>query len=123
PAALPPRFCPRSWLSERISYLSWWPGGRFVFSRRLTSDDTEIYAAGTDGSELRRLASSCEDEDDPAWSRDGRRIAYSRGHDVYVMDASGAAKRRVAAGRDPTWSPDGTQLVLVRGGQLYAVAA
>ena len=62
----------------------------------------------------------------PAWSPDGRHIAwkrYSDGHyDVYVMDAEGANIRQVTAdsrrGGAPAWSPDGTQIVFegYRGG-------
>lgn len=53
---------------------------------------------------------------DPAWSPDGSRIAFSSGGDIYVVDADGTnlthlVRNRYAWGdEDPAWSPDGTQI-------------
>jgi TolB protein len=55
----------------------------------------------------------------PAWSPDGRRIAFvstrDRDPEIYVMDADGSNARRLTAvpGRDahPYWSPDGSKIV------------
>jgi TolB protein len=55
----------------------------------------------------------------PAWSPDGRHIAFVSTRDgdpeVYVMDAAGTAARRLTRtpGRDahPYWSPDGRRIV------------
>jgi Tol biopolymer transport system component len=55
---------------------------------------------------------------DPAWSPDGRRIAFSSsardegsGYHVYVMNADGSKQRRLTPNRsddsDPAWSPNG----------------
>jgi len=60
----------------------------------------------------------------PAWSPDGRRIAYeynpsptgmpARNSDVYVMNANGGFPRRLTTtlgfDGDPTWSPDGKKI-------------
>jgi TolB protein len=61
----------------------------------------------------------------PAWSPDGRRIAYeynpsptgmpARNSDIYVMNANGTGVRRltrqVGFDGDPAWSPDGRKIV------------
>ncbi|HXF98584.1 MAG TPA: hypothetical protein VNJ46_08235 [Gaiellaceae bacterium] len=70
---------------------------------------------------------------DPAWSPDGRRIAFAskrRGtFDVFVMDADGTGTRPLAAtGEDesqPSWSPDGRWIAFERGdrGDIYVARA
>jgi hypothetical protein len=69
----------------------------------------------------------------PAWSRDGRRVAYvapsaSGSTDLYVVDANGA--QRAPLTRTPVadevmaaWAPDGRSLVVERDGQLLIVRA
>jgi Tol biopolymer transport system component/polyisoprenoid-binding protein YceI len=60
-------------------------------------------------------------EDEPAWSADGRHIAYVRypetePPELWVMDADGSHQRVVGPGlqlRSPRWSPDGRHLVAV----------
>jgi TolB protein len=66
-----------------------------------------------------------------AWSPDGRRIAFEsdrRGTWVYVMNADGSAKRRLARGYAPAWSPDGRTIAFTRSdprgnGLLYLMNA
>ena len=84
-----------------------------------------ICRIGADGRGLRHLTSpklgSGVDEN-PVWSPDGRRILFTRlqigdsardGTDLYVMDADGTNKRRLANHNVvtlPSWSPDGTRI-------------
>jgi Tol biopolymer transport system component len=55
----------------------------------------------------------------PAWSRDGRRLAYPGGADnnvVVIRDLEAGTTRELAAGllfvRDPRWSPDGSRVLV-----------
>ena len=82
----------------------------------------DIYVVRTDGTGLTRLVAGTADECQPAWSADGRRIAYAAGRPaagpssyvLRVMNADGSGKeilpRVASAGQLPAWSPRGTQL-------------
>jgi dipeptidyl aminopeptidase/acylaminoacyl peptidase len=69
----------------------------------------------------------------PAWSSDGRRLAYVAPGpggltDLYAADASGRLRARLtrtpAASEDnPEWAPDGRRLVVERDGALVVVRA
>ena len=80
-----------------------------------------------DGSEQNRLTNnpgkppSAVDEH-PAWSPDGRKIAFvsyrDRNPEIYVMNADGSEQRNLtdnsAADRHPSWSPDGNKIAFYR---------
>jgi hypothetical protein len=70
---------------------------------------------------------------DPAWSPDGRRLAYvsagaGEAADVYVSDADGTHLGRITrtSGVDeasPRWSPDGMRLVFEQAGRIVVAKA
>lgn len=85
----------------------------------------EIYTSNADGTDLRRLTNNANADFDPAWSADGKRIAFARStqpvldnhllvsSDIYVMDADGSNVVQITAGginSYPTWSPDGRRI-------------
>jgi Tol biopolymer transport system component len=83
-------------------------------------DTTAIWTVKSDGSRLHQLTTFAGNSS-PAWSPDGRRIAYDSGREIYVMNADGTQNRRLtrtAGSRsnysgDPRWSPDGKKIVYV----------
>ncbi|MDM7995035.1 MAG: hypothetical protein QUT30_05025 [Acidobacteriota bacterium] len=102
---------------------SWAPDAKRMAISFGTDEASDVYIATVDGRSTRRLTDSKAIYTKPAWSPDGRYIAYitvatqtSENQDsgVYVMDASGAGKKRLSAmsASSALWSPDGKQLLL-----------
>jgi Tol biopolymer transport system component len=85
-------------------------GGQLVWVSNM-SGDTEIYTSDADGSNIRRLTTSPGPDVNPAWSPDGRKIAFVRNNDIYTMDIDGTGLLRLttdgATNLLPSWSPDG----------------
>lgn len=87
-----------------------------------------VYLAG--GRRVLRLKRGAVD---PAWSPDGRRLAFiapgaGGAGDVYVVDADGRHKGRITrtdrvGEASPSWSPDGRHLVVEREGRLFVLRA
>jgi hypothetical protein len=60
----------------------------------------------------------------PAWSPDGKRLAYVRQGQLWVADADGSHRARISDRADAVdWSPDGRRLVVEREGALVLLRA
>jgi dipeptidyl aminopeptidase/acylaminoacyl peptidase len=72
---------------------------------------TQIYRVSIDGSGLKQLTSGDKSSSAPRWSPDGKKIAYTTGSQVWVMDNDGDHKDQVTkistGAAAPVWSPDG----------------
>ena len=93
-------------------------GAQQAQSEIVYSDSSRLDVIRDDGTGKRRLTTSRYSEAQPAYSPDGKRIAFvsrRRGNeDIYVMNADGANVRRLTTARapdlQPAWSPNGKQI-------------
>ncbi|NOH11127.1 MAG: hypothetical protein HND51_05710 [Chloroflexi bacterium] len=77
----------------------------------------DIYSICPDGSDMIQLTDDPSEDVDPAWSPDGRRIAFassrSGNRQIYVMDADGEALTQITFDFEndrPIWLPSGEQI-------------
>ncbi len=125
----------------------WSPGGsRIVFERQFEYKPFEIWSVNPDGSDLRQIDPGCPpgiptdqicEEEGPAWSPDGKQIAYGNPFGqlksiggvewievgaISVIDANGSRRRQLTQHQRPTssedfqpvWSPDGRRIAFQR---------
>lgn len=116
--------------SEQVHSFSWSPDGKQIAYtvRYLATEHRfghDLYLMNSDGTGVRQLTDNGRSLA-PAWSPDGRRIAFLSWEpegdiihrDVYIMRTDGTGRTRLTtdpAGEDhPTWSPDGTMILFAR---------
>lgn len=83
--------------------------------------DGDVHVVRPDGSGVRRLTWTGDNEA-PAWSPDGLRLAFASRRDgdleIYTMTAWGTRLRKLTDNdeqdSDPAWSPDGQQIAFTR---------
>ena len=105
---------------------SWSPNGGRIAYTAYSGERPYLAVMNADGSEqrrlgdvslIRRLTGTAAKEEQPVWSPDGHKIAYSSEDEgeIYAMKADGSGRTRLTdtQGYDhwpPTWSPDGTRI-------------
>ena len=88
------------------------PDGNFVAFSWTGPDPggvPDIWIKAVDSEALRRLTETAQAESGPAWSPDGREIAFIReGVGIFAVSALGGPERQIAAsGSIVRWAPDG----------------
>jgi TolB protein len=80
-------------------------------------DSGQIYTACADGSELTALTHNSSGHTQPAWSPDGRQIAYAAdvngANQIFIMQADGSGTKQLTsdlANDLPVWLPDGKSM-------------
>jgi Tol biopolymer transport system component/DNA-binding winged helix-turn-helix (wHTH) protein len=95
-------------------YVAYSPDGTSIAYSSDRSGALEIYVEGlAEGSTAASLTRGAGQGIQPAWSPDGRLIAYHdlAGDGIWVVPSRGGAARKVSDfGAHPTWSPDGRRL-------------
>lgn len=72
---------------------------------------TQIFVTSIEGGGMKQLTSGDRSSTAPRWSPDGKKIAYTTGSQVWVMDSDGDNKDQITkistGAAAPVWSPDG----------------
>ena len=97
-------------------------GMQIAFQNKIESN-TEICLIKSDGSGLTNLTQNAARNYTPAWSPDGKQIAFASnrgdnygGYNLFVMNADGGNGRQIYSNKagmsvSPAWSPDGREIV------------
>ncbi len=84
--------------------------------------NSDIYVMDPDGGNMRQLTHDLEFVRFPAWSPDGKKIAFASGRrwnytEIYVMNADGTNLKKITNYPNPDfsphWSPDGKRIVFL----------
>ncbi len=77
----------------------------------------QLFTMSLRGGYPTQLTASEKDVSDPQWSPDGRRLAFVRDNEIWVIEADGSRQSKVtghpAGTKSPRWSPDGKRLAFI----------
>jgi TolB protein len=98
--------------------------GAITFTSNRSGGFWDLYLVSASGRSLKRLTHTRKAaESQPAWSANGRKLAFVRRDwhsqlhpgpfQIWTMSADGSHQRRIARGTEPAWSPDGKRIAFV----------
>lgn len=90
--------------------------GDVVFASNRGRGIFQIWSVSPGSRGLTQLTNTPHGASYPAWSPDGKEIAYTaldkKGNEyIWIMDVNGSESRQLTLGIQPRWSPDGKSLV------------
>ena len=94
--------------------------GLIAFTSDSNGDGAQLYVIDAIGGAPTQLTAFGNPVENPAWSPDGTRIAFSRTGDLLIIDPDSLAVTPVTdpsnsvEAYEPAWSPDGTMLAFSR---------
>ncbi len=115
------------------SWPSWSPDGKYIAYISWRSESANIYITGSGGTASWRLTQVSREDAEygryptgyPAWSPDGKQIAFRMGDHIYVINADGSVLTQLFPTQnvyvDPAWSPDGRRIAFIDEGKLIVV--
>jgi Tol biopolymer transport system component len=106
------------------------PNGQIAFVKGVNgeSETNEIFVMNANGSDQTQLINNDVSDEEPSWSPDGEKIAFSGFGDddsdsrgVFVMNADGSDVTRLTDGSQPSWSPDGEKISFSNDDEIYVM--
>ncbi len=110
---------------QEASHPNWSPHGDRIAIQSYMGGTFHVWTMKPDGTDLKQLTFGHGDDREPAFSPDGKTIAFSSdrafegSYDIWTVDvATGKLTQRTSAAADeyePAWSPDGKEIAFVSG--------
>ena len=105
----------------------WSPDGNWIIYVSNEGGNMDLWKKPLVGGKAERITDSPDNEIDPAWSPDGRSIAFrseGKSDGIFIIPSTGGANYQLTNfGSSPAWSPDSRQLAFSAHGSIYLIPA
>ena len=101
-----------------INHIAWERSGERILFCSEHEGKHDIHIMNADGTDAKPVFTEPRYRVEPAWSPDGKRIAYVAsaqplGRSIYIAPTNGESGKPIVQGGQPDWSPDGTEIAFV----------